>query len=52
MMDTRNLQIVLYPTLMRPEFKSLSNISQNMNMALFVQTCIEQAERFDKFRLL
>ncbi|XP_066925474.1 rho GTPase-activating protein 5-like [Clytia hemisphaerica] len=45
MMDTRNLQIVLYPTLMRPEFKSLSNISQNMNMALFVQTCIEQAER-------
>lgn len=45
-MDARNLQVVLYPTLLRPEFQSLSNMSKNMNMGLFVQTCIEQAERF------
>jgi len=42
-MDVRNLQTVLYPTLMRATFDSLINISQNMNMGLFIQTCIEQA---------
>lgn len=44
-MDERNLQTVIYPTLLRPDFNSLVNISQNMNSGLFVQTCIEQAAR-------
>lgn len=43
-MDARNLQVVLYPTLLRPDFQSLQNISQNMNMGLFIQTCIEQTQ--------
>ena len=43
-MDVRNLQTVLYPTLMRANFDSLTNMSQNMNMGLFLQTCIEQAD--------
>lgn len=43
-MDVRNLQTVLYPTLLRPNFDSLQNMSQNMNMGLFIQTCIEQSE--------
>lgn len=49
-MDTRNLQVVLYPTLLRPDFKSLTNISQNMNMGLFIQTCIEQSQRIFDFK--
>ena len=42
-MDVRNLQTVLYPTLLRPNFDSLQNMTQNMNMGLFIQTCIEQS---------
>ena len=45
-MDARNLQIVLYPTLMRPNFESQNmalNMTQTMNGGLFIQTCIEQS---------
>ena len=41
MMYSRNLAIVIWPTLARPEITSFDNMSQNMNMGLFVQTCIE-----------
>lgn len=44
-MDVRNLQIIIYPTLLRPVFESLQNMSQNMNMGLFIQTCIEQSDK-------
>ena len=43
-MDVRNLQTLLYPTLMRPAFDSLVNISQNLNLGLFIQTCIEHCD--------
>ena len=41
-MDVRNLAICLFPTLMRPDFSNNATISQNMNMGLFIQTCMEQ----------
>ena len=44
-MDVRNLQIIIYPTILRPVFESLQNMSQNMNMGLFIQTCIEQSDK-------
>lgn len=41
-MDVRNLAICLFPTVMRPDFTNIATISHNMNMGLFLQTCIEQ----------
>jgi len=50
-MDSRNLQLVLHPTLMPSD---VTNFGQNnipninielMKKGLFIQTCIEQAER-------
>eukprot|EP00794_Sanderia_malayensis_P016836 gene16836-18534_t len=43
-MDVRNLGICLFPTVMRPDFTNIATISQNMNMGLFIQTCIEQCD--------
>ena len=52
-MDVRNLQTVLYPTLLRPNFESLQNMSQNINMGLFIQTCIEQSKHiFTKLEII
>lgn len=42
-MDSKNLQIVLYPTLMRPSFENMASSVLNINLGLFVQTCIEQS---------
>eukprot|EP00795_Rhopilema_esculentum_P012729 gene12729-3453_t len=43
-MDVRNLAICLFPTVMRPDFSTMATISHNMNMGLFLQTCIEQCD--------
>lgn len=42
-MEARNLALVLFPTIIRPDFTRLEMSSQ-MYFILFIQTCIEKCD--------
>ena len=43
LMESRNLSLVLFPTIIRPDFTRLEMSSQ-MYFILFIQTCIEKCD--------
>lgn len=43
LMESRNIALVLFPTIIRPDFTRLE-MSTHMYLLLFIQTCIEKCD--------